>query len=120
MGVNMNIQVVRGYYLTEPQIKSANLTDEDMDELGSDMENVHWVSSMTNGDVIFGKLLMQSPDGRYEPMDIPMTNLKSLILSSELEYSDRDILRECVPEKLQDVVMRVKPGCEFHLYTNYH
>jgi len=117
MGVNITTQIVRGYYLKESQIKEAGLSDDGIDELLNDTENVHFTSPMTDMDIIFGRLLLKSADGRYEPMDIPMTNLSDLILKSKQEDSDRDILQECVPEKLHDIAMIAE--CDFHIFTCY-
>ncbi len=90
MGVNSKFYVVRGFYCN-----AENLSDEEMDYI-VDNDSVIMVSPMESCDFIVGDILVESNDGRYEPLDFKPFTFESLDCRSSNE------IFKSIPKFLRD------------------
>ncbi|MAX51243.1 MAG: hypothetical protein CMH22_05195 [Methylophaga sp.] len=112
MGVNINFYIVKGYKIPEEVFNS--VSEEEHDVLMDD-DNFTVISPMTSIEGVYGEVLYESNDGRYEPIDIPVMSLEDL----KGKLTNSEIFRS-LPKAFKDYVVDNDVEIKTYAFMCYH
>jgi len=97
MGIDVINYVVAGIKFNGDVLDSLN--EDECDDFLSNNENVVLISPMTNSDFIYGVVLFESNDARYDDGGIPLLNIGDLVVEHEVNLFK---IENELPELLKD------------------